>query len=159
MLKRSLAVLALVLLAACGGGSEAEPLSPAQASKFFTNIDALLDQTVKVHAEGDTDQAAELAGQAYLENFEFLEHDLEEADHELNERIEGLLGPAFRKASSRERYLEARPGVTAISPDTASSIDRAYDDLERSIERGAPEEEVTELTESLAAMLTQALGG
>jgi hypothetical protein len=62
-------------------------------------------------------------------------------------------------ASSRERYLEARPGVTAISPDTASSIDRAYDDLERSIERRAPEEEVTELTESLAAMLTQALGG
>lgn len=107
MLKRSLAVLALVLLAACGGGSEAEPLSPAQASKYFTNIDALLDQTVEVHAEGDTDQAAELAGQAYLENFEFLEHDLEEADHELNERIEGLLGPAFRKEIQQGMSQEA----------------------------------------------------
>src|ERR671918_2632349 len=61
--------------------------------------------------------------------------------------------------SSQARYLEARPGVTAISPDTASSIDRAYEDLERSIERRAPEAEVTQLTESLAQMLTEALGG
>jgi hypothetical protein len=100
MPKRLLATLALLAFAtaACGGGEDAEPLSPDQARQYFTNIDTLLDETVAAQEQGDADQAAELAGQAYLDNFEFLEHDLEEKDHELNERLESLLGPPFRQA-------------------------------------------------------------
>jgi hypothetical protein len=100
MPKRLLATLALLAFAtaACGGGEDAEPLSPDQARQYFTNIDTLLDETVAAQEQGDADQAAELAGQAYLDNFEFLEHDLEEKDQELNKRLESLLGPPFRQA-------------------------------------------------------------
>ena len=100
MLRPMLALLAAFAIAAgaCGGEEEAEPLSSGQAERYFTNIDQLLDQTVAAHEEGDTEQAAELAGEAYLENYEHLEHDLEEVDAELNEEIEELLGPPFRQA-------------------------------------------------------------
>ncbi|HYH28511.1 MAG TPA: hypothetical protein VEA19_07045 [Actinomycetota bacterium] len=108
MRKFLLALLApLALGAAACGGEEAEPLSPDQARTYFTNIEGLLDQVVTAHDQGDTDQAAELAGQAYLDNFEHLEHDLEEKDHELNERIEGLLGPPFRQAIQKGMSQDA----------------------------------------------------
>lgn len=111
--KRWLAILAVVALAAagCGGEEEAEPLSPEQARQYFANIHSLLDRVVAAHEQGDTDEAAELAGEAYLENYEHLEHDLEEADAELNEEIEGLLGPGFRQAIQEgmsQEELEAR---------------------------------------------------
>jgi hypothetical protein len=113
MLKRSLVLIALLasVATACGGEPEAEPLTPAQASRYFTNIDSLLDQVVAEHEQGNTAEAAELAGEAYLENFEYLEHDLEEADRELNERLEGLLGPEFRRQIQEgmsQQELEAR---------------------------------------------------
>ncbi len=117
MPKRRLALIGLALLtlaaSACGGEDEAEPLSPTQTREYFSNIDDLLDQVVAAHAEGDTDQAAELAGQAYLENFEHLEPGLEEVDHELNEELEELLGPPFRQAiqdGMSQEDLEARVG-------------------------------------------------
>jgi hypothetical protein len=98
--KRFIAVLVLVALAAvgCGGSEEeGESLSPVQARQYFTNIDSLLGQAVAAHEQGDTEEAAELVGEAYLENFEHLEHDLEAADPELNEELEDLLGPGFRQ--------------------------------------------------------------
>ncbi len=113
MLKPVLILLAAFALAAgaCGGEEEAEPLAPAQAERYFTNIDRLLDETVTAHEQGDTEQAAELAGEAYLENYEHLEHDLEEVDAELNEEIEELLGPPFRQAiqgGMTQEELESR---------------------------------------------------
>lgn len=93
-----LSVLMLVGVACAGGASEEEePLSREQAQTYFDNIDRLLDQAVEVHEDGPA-QAAELVGEAYLENFEHLEHDLEEKDAELNEELEELLGPSFRQA-------------------------------------------------------------
>jgi predicted lipoprotein len=111
--RRLVAVLVLLALAtaACGGEEEAEPLSPAQTREYFTNIDTLLDETVSVHEQDDTEQAAELAGEAYLENFEHLEPDLEEANHELNEELEAKLGPPFRQAIQEgmsQEELESR---------------------------------------------------
>jgi hypothetical protein len=109
-------VLPLALAtAACGseGEEEAEPLSSDQAREYFTNIDTLLDETVAAHEEGDTEQAAELAGEAYLENFEHLEHDLEEANEQLNEELEEKLGPPFRQAIQEgmsQEELESRVG-------------------------------------------------
>lgn len=94
---RMLAALMVLALgaAACGGGEE--PLEPAQARTYFDNIDRLLSKALTQHADGDAEAAAESAGEAYLENFEHLEHDLEEADEALNERLERLLGPNLRR--------------------------------------------------------------
>lgn len=112
MAKRLIAVLVLAALGATAcGGSDEEPLAPAEARAFFDNIDALLDRVVTEHEQGNTDAAAELAGEAYLENFEHLEHDLEEVNEELNEELEGLLGPGFRRAIQEgmsQEELEAR---------------------------------------------------
>lgn len=112
-MRKLIPMLAVALLAAvaCGGDEEAEPLTPEQTRTYFANIDSLLDRVVAEHAEGNADQAAELAGQAYLDNYEFLEHDLQEVDAELNEEIEGLLGPPFRRAIQQgmsQEELESR---------------------------------------------------
>lgn len=111
-----IALLALSTLAASAcGGSEEEPLSPGRARGYFDTIDRLLDRVVSEHEQGDAEAAAELVGEAYLENYEHLEHDLQEVDAELNEEIEGLLGPGFRRAIQEgmtQGELEAR--VTEI---------------------------------------------
>ena len=61
--------------------------------------------------------------------------------------------------SSRERYLEVRGGVAAVSQDAASSIDAAYAELQRLFERRAPATEVSNLAGNLRQMLTRALDG
>lgn len=108
--KRLLAGLLVLAIgsAACGGE---EPLTPDEARSYFENIDLLLADTLAEHREGDVDGAAESAGEAYLENFEHLEHDLEEADAELMERIERLMGPGLRREIQQgmsQEELEAR---------------------------------------------------
>lgn len=62
-------------------------------------------------------------------------------------------------ASSRERYLEVRETVAALSPNAASAIDEAYEGLKGLVERQAPSEDVAELARELADMLMGALGG
>ncbi len=61
--------------------------------------------------------------------------------------------------SSRQRYLEVREAVAALSPNTASEIDDAFDRLEGLVKRRAPSEDVADLARELADMLTGALGG
>ncbi|MDP8957473.1 MAG: hypothetical protein M3N24_11060 [Actinomycetota bacterium] len=116
-MRRSLIVVALLALAtaACGGNgdgaAETESVSRAKATRYFNNIDRLLDRAVAAHRQGNTEEAAELAGQAYLENFEFVEHDLEERNAQLKEELEELMGPGFRQEIQRgmsQEALEAR---------------------------------------------------
>jgi hypothetical protein len=62
-------------------------------------------------------------------------------------------------ASSRTRYGEARSGVAAISPATATAIDDAYDRLAGAVDARAPEEDVAASVRELREMLIGALGG
>jgi hypothetical protein len=62
-------------------------------------------------------------------------------------------------ASSRARYEEARPGVAAISTQTASAIDDAYDRLAAVVDARAPAEEISTSVRELRDMLGEALGG
>lgn len=95
MRRSVLALLALVALtgSACGGDS----LGPGEARRYFGNIDTLLGQVVEAHERGNAGEAAELAAEAYLENYEHLESEVMEEDPELNEELEGLLGTRLRR--------------------------------------------------------------
>jgi predicted lipid-binding transport protein (Tim44 family) len=94
-------VLALSLTGiACGDDEPAatpEGESSADVGATVENIDALLDDVLAAYQEGDAEEASELAAEAYLENYELIEHDVEEADEELNEELELLLGAQLRR--------------------------------------------------------------
>lgn len=104
MSKRWFAVLFIVplLLGACSDDepTESELLSAAEVEASVGTIGALLDEMVATYEAGDPEQAGELAAEAYLENYEDLEHTIEEADEALNEEIESLLGTQMRERIS-----------------------------------------------------------
>ncbi|GEM_PF-583875 len=58
---------------------------------YVKNIRMLLDQTVHEYEEGEYDEAMSFAVKAYLDNYEFLERDVDAANEELNEDIEHML--------------------------------------------------------------------
>lgn len=61
-------------------------------------------------------------------------------------------------ASSRARYEEARAGVAAVSSETASAIDDAYDRLTAAMDARAPADEISTAVRELREMLSGALG-
>jgi hypothetical protein len=102
------AVLA-VLAAGCGsddesGGSETATTETEQAAgdpqQVVRRIEQLLDRIARTYDPAAPDAAGELAAEAYLENYEVIEDGVKEADPELNERIEPLLGAQLRKRIS-----------------------------------------------------------
>jgi prolyl-tRNA synthetase len=104
-----LKVAALLLVIAFAGACAKAEESAAQrtpkatvlsetmdAGKAFSNIDALLTEIVAKYKAGATDEAAELAAEAYLENYEHLEDDLKKKSPDVNEELEQLLGTELR---------------------------------------------------------------
>ncbi len=61
-------------------------------------INRLLDEILVLVEEGDREAAAELAAEAYLENYEVIEADVIAAAPEINEELEPLLGADLRAA-------------------------------------------------------------
>jgi len=59
--------------------------------QYVKNIRILLEKTVKEYEEGEYEEAMSFAIKAYLDNYEFLENDVEEHDEELNDEIEQML--------------------------------------------------------------------
>ncbi|MGI0025241.1 MAG: hypothetical protein ACREA4_08875, partial [Nitrososphaera sp.] len=55
---------------------------------YIDRIIELLDESVAAYQSGDSQQAKALAIEAYLDNYEFIEADIEEDDPELMEKIE-----------------------------------------------------------------------
>jgi hypothetical protein len=91
---------------------------------------------------------------------------LEVVEIEYAESVEGgeiVAGPEFEGARdalalSRRHYLDVRDAVLAISPESASAIDDAYDELEGLVEGRGPIDEVAELARELREMITGAIG-
>jgi hypothetical protein len=64
---------------------------------IVAEIERLLDEIIETYEEGDADAAAELAAEAYLENYEVIEAEVIELAPEVNEELEPLLGADLRK--------------------------------------------------------------
>ena len=86
--------------------------SPEEA---FDNIENLLTRILQAYRAGNTEEAAELAAQAYLENYEIVEADVIRLAPDVNEELEPLLG-----AELRARIREGAP-----ADEIASMVERA----------------------------------
>lgn len=88
-----------LLLGACAEKDDSatpqatEEVAPAEV---VAAIEDLLGEIDETYAAGDAERAAELAAEAYVENYELIEEDVEEAAPDLNEELEGLLGTELR---------------------------------------------------------------
>jgi hypothetical protein len=91
-------------------------LEEVDADAAFANIDRLLTEILDTYEDGDAEEAAELAAEAYLENYELVEADVIEHAPEINEELEPILGSELRQriredvpvAELRELIDEAR---------------------------------------------------
>jgi hypothetical protein len=101
ILIRTAAAAALVVaLAGCTVGASPSP-SPAASIDVLAEVAATvkgLDDALAKYREGDAAAADQLAGDAYLEHFENVEHPLEEVDEELTEELEELIRDELRAA-------------------------------------------------------------
>jgi hypothetical protein len=137
--KRTVAValtaLALGGLAACGDddsdeSSETASVTPEQASTEIGEVRAGLDEALATYEDGDAEQAQRLAEDAYLEHFELVEGPLEEADPELNEKLEETI---------REEFVgEIESGAPQADVEALrTEIDRGLDEAEEALSAGS----------------------
>ena len=103
----ALAALTLALpIAGCGDDTdddaaeqvEEAAVSPQQAIAEIALVRQGMDEGLAAYEAGDTAQAEQLVGDAYLEHFELVEPPLEEVDEELNEELEVLIRETLRDA-------------------------------------------------------------
>ena len=73
------------------------PLEESDPEEVVATINELLDEIESLYAEGEAEEAAELAAEAYLENYEVIEAGVIQAAPEVNEELEPLLGAELRK--------------------------------------------------------------
>jgi hypothetical protein len=78
----------------------AAPVEESDPEAVVAEIEGLLDEVVSTYEAGDADAAAELAAEAYLENYEVIEAEVIEMAPEVNEELEPLLGADLRKRIS-----------------------------------------------------------
>ena len=80
------------LAVACGGNdseeSEEASVTPAQAIERIGNVRHHLDEALAQYKAGEKKAADKTVGDAYLEEFEFVEGPLEKKNHELTEELE-----------------------------------------------------------------------
>jgi hypothetical protein len=65
-------------------------------AEIWSNIDALLAEIQTAYDAGEAEEAAELAAEAYLENYELVEASVIEAAPDVNAELEPLLGADLR---------------------------------------------------------------
>lgn len=74
-------------------------LSPIESDpeEIAENIDELLTEVLEAYEAGDADGAAELAAEAYLDNYEAIEAEVIEYAEDVNADLEPLLGAELRR--------------------------------------------------------------
>jgi hypothetical protein len=107
-------------LSACGGDDKesSEPkVSNEQAITEIAAVRLRLDKAVEEAKAGREADADELVSEAYLEHFEKVEGPLEEADHELNEKLEDTIREELRETIKAGKADEAEDLVAEINRD------------------------------------------
>jgi hypothetical protein len=109
---------------------DAVVLEEVDAEAAFDNIERLLGEILETYEAGDTDEAAELAAEAYLENYELIEADVIELAPDVNAELEPILGSRLRQSirddialdeltemveQARRLLMDAREAVLATS--------------------------------------------
>lgn len=102
----------------------AEPLEEADPEVIAAEIEELLDEVVEAYEAGEADEAAELAAEAYLENYEVIEAEVIELAPDVNAELEPLLG-----AELRRQIQEGAP-----PEDIEAMVERAKDLLAEALE-------------------------
>ncbi|MDQ3953995.1 MAG: hypothetical protein M3285_00400 [Actinomycetota bacterium] len=75
----------------------AAPTKESDPEEVVAEIEELLGEIVATYKAGDADAAAELAAEAYLENYEVIEAEVIEKAPDVNEELEPLLGADLRR--------------------------------------------------------------
>jgi hypothetical protein len=75
----------------------ARPAQESDPTAVQAEIERLLDQIVRTYDAANPDAAAELAAEAYLQNYETIEPGVIEAAPEVNSELEPLLGAELRR--------------------------------------------------------------
>jgi hypothetical protein len=105
---------------ALGIGVEEEEEMGDPRLVYVKNIRMLLDKAVEEYEEGEYDEAMSFAIKAYLDNYEFLERDVDMANEELNEDIEHMLRDELQdKIRNRAPVSE----VEALASEIHTSLD------------------------------------
>jgi hypothetical protein len=92
-------VAATILVIACTTKPAAAPSAATLTVQEQINATkAGLDASLAAYKAGDKTKADQLAGDAYLDHFEFVEGPLDEKDAELRHEIEGLIRDDLRAA-------------------------------------------------------------
>lgn len=104
-----------------GSGAAGVGLPTTQSAAYFKTIDKLLGTAKDTYRAGNPDAANEALIEAYLENFEYLEAPIKEADAELEEKLEKTLRVGLPEL--------VRTEVSHEDFDTA--VDAALADLDR----------------------------
>jgi hypothetical protein len=114
------------LAAACGGNDSEESdeanVTPAQAIERIGNVRQGLDEALTQYKAGDKKAADKTVGDAYLEEFEFVEGPLEKRNHELTEELEDGI-----REELRDKIKSGAPATQVAShiADLKKKLDQA----------------------------------
>jgi hypothetical protein len=99
----------------------------ADPSALFANAAHLLDEVLEHYEEGEREEAAEYAAEAYLDNYELLEGDVKRAAPEINEALEPILGVQLRQKIKDNAPLKE---VEALVTRAKKLLERAEEAVE-----------------------------
>jgi molybdenum-dependent DNA-binding transcriptional regulator ModE len=107
---------------------EATPVEESDPEAIVAEIERLLDEIVETYQEGDAEAAAELAADAYLENYEIIEAEVIELAPKVNEELEPLLGADLRKQIREEARVEDVEQVVVRAKELLADALRAIEE-------------------------------
>jgi hypothetical protein len=99
--------------------------APVDGWGYIDRINELLDHSLAEYEEGEFQEARSLAVEAYLENYEFIEADIEQDDPELMEKIELDLREELTQMIDDRRpaaEIEAHIGMIKTDLETARAV-------------------------------------